>query len=224
MAIADDLELFHRWADGDVDAGQALVVRHYDAVYFFFASKLPDDVAVELTQDTFETVCKKAASLRIHSSFSSYLFGIARWKLVAHFRGQGKHAFDPLADSCPDPGPASSVTALLDHRREESTLVRALRQLALDDQILLELRIHEGLRLREIAEILGVTKERVAARLLAAKRRLLRAVEALPTSADTLTTLSSYMRDVRAEFVRRIEPAEAGSSEPAHGQEAPHGR
>src|SRR5690606_15606155 len=129
MASDDDLELFHRWAGGDVEAGQQLVLRHYDAVYFFFASKVGDQVAVELTQDTFETMCKKASSLRIHSSFASYLFGIARWILVGYFRGQGNQGFDPLSDSFPDPGKEAGVTAWLGRKREESTLVRALRQL-----------------------------------------------------------------------------------------------
>jgi RNA polymerase sigma factor (sigma-70 family) len=202
-AVDDDLELFHRWAGGDVGAGQDLLLRYYDPVYFFFAGKVPDHLAVELTQDTFETVCKKASSLRIHASFASYLFGIARWKLVAYFRGQGRQGFDPLTDSFPDPGQASSITALLDRRHDESTLVRALRQLPLDDQILIEMRVFEGLQLREIAEILGVTKERVSARLAVAKRRLVRAADG--ASADeTLTTLSSYMKGVRAELGRKL--------------------
>lgn len=209
-ATTDDRELFHRWAGGDRDAGQQLVLRHYDAVYFFFASKLPDEVAVELTQDTFETICKKASSLRIHSSFVAYLFGIARWKLVDHFRKQFEPKFDPLSDSLPDPGTASSVTAWLGKKRAESALVQALRQLPLDDQILLELRIYEALPLREIAEILGVAKEHVATRLPQAKRRLQRAAEGLALTEDTLTTLSSYMRGVRAELARKVEEAADG--------------
>ncbi len=210
MLEAEDLELFDRWAGGDVDAGQALLLRYYDPVYFFFASKLADHVAVELTQDTFEAVCRKAGSLHIHASFASYLFGIARWKLVAHFRGQGQHGFDPLSDSLPDPGPSSSITAVIERRHGESVLVKALRQLPLDDQIIIELRIYEGLRLREIAEILGVPKERVSARLVAAKRRLVRVVGGLASADDTLTTLSSYLRGVRAELAQRLEEAGRG--------------
>jgi RNA polymerase sigma factor (sigma-70 family) len=208
--VTDDRELFLCWAGGDRDAGQQLVLRHYDAVYFFFASKLPDEAAVELTQDTFETMCKQASSLRIHSSFASYLFGIARWKLVEHFRRQSKQGFDPLSDSFPDPQTASSITAWLGRRRAESTLIQALRQLPLDDQLLLDLRLYEGLQLREIAEILGMAKEGVAARLAQAKRRLRRAAEGLAPAEDTLTTLSSYMRGVRAELARNLEEAADG--------------
>jgi RNA polymerase sigma factor (sigma-70 family) len=212
MANDDDLELFQRWAGGDVDVGQQLVVRYYDAVFLFFASKVADHVAMELTQDTFETVCKKAGSLQLHASFASYLFGIARWKLVAHFRAEGKRGFDPLSDACPEPGPGATFTTLLARRREESTLVQALRQLPLDDQILLELRVYEGLRPREIAEILGVSKERVSSRLVGAKRRLMRAADGVPATEETLTTLSTYMKGVRDELTRGlglVDPEEA---------------
>jgi RNA polymerase sigma factor (sigma-70 family) len=208
--MTDDRELFLHWAGGDREAGQQLVLRHYDAVFCFFASKLSDELAGELTQDTFETMCEQASSLCIHSSFASYLFGIARWKLVHHFRGQSTQGFDPLADSFPDPGTGSSITAWLGNERTESTLVKALRQLPLDDQILLELRIYEGLQLREISEILGLAKEQVATRLSQTKRRLVRAAEGLALPGDTLTTLSSYMRGVRAELTRRLEEAADG--------------
>lgn len=208
--VTDDRELFLRWAGGDRDAGQQLVVRHYDAVYFFFASKVSDEAAVELTQHTFEIVCKQASSLRIHSSFASYLFGIARWRLVDHFRGQSGQGFDPLADSFPEPTTASSITAWLGHERADSTLIQTLRQLPLDDQLLLELRLYEGLQLREIAEILGLAREQVATRLVQAKRRLLRAAGGLGQAEDTLTTLSSYMRGVRAQLARNLEEAADG--------------
>lgn len=204
MASDDDLELFHRWAGGDVDAGQQLVRRHYDAVYCFFASKLGEHVAVELTQDTFEIMCRKASSLQIHSSFASYVFGIARWKLVDHVRRRSVHGFDPLSDSFPLLGDDPGASTWLGLRREQSTLVKALRQLPLDDQILLELRIYEALKMREIADILGTTKERVAGRLTVAKRRLVRAVEGLCSAEETMTTLTSYMKEVRTELTRRL--------------------
>jgi RNA polymerase sigma-70 factor, ECF subfamily len=217
MANEDDLELFHRWAAGEVDAGQRLVVRYYDPVYFFFASKLADHAAMELTQDTFETACEKAGSLRLHASFASYLFGIARWKLVTSLRSRVNQGFDPLSDACPDPGPGSTVTALLEQRHEESVLMSELRQLPLDDRILLELRLYEGLRLAEIAEILGLSKDRAAYRLTAAKRRLVHAAAGVTTVDETLTSLTTYVKEVRAALTGRIE---AHDREPVAPEEA----
>jgi hypothetical protein len=55
-----------------------------------------------------------------------------------------------------------------------------------------------------------MAKEGVAARLAQAKRRLRRAAEGLAPAEDTLTTLSSYMRGVRAELARKLEEAADG--------------
>ncbi len=210
--MRDDLELFDQWSAGNVVAGQRLVSRHYEAVYFFFASKLPDHIAADLTQETFETMCTKTDSLHIHSSFASYLLGIARFKLVEYFGRRAQRKFDPLTESFYGLDVGPSMTAALGDRRRSSRLVLALRKLPLDDQILLELQTYEGLGLREIAEILGVSHNRIATRLATAKRRLRRAASELPSAADTVTTLCAFMKGVQQEFVRQIRVIEHDSA------------
>lgn len=202
--MRDDLELFDQWSGGDVVAGQRLVSRHYEAVYFFFASKLPDHVAADLTQETFETMCAKTDSLHIHTSFASYLLGIARWKLVEFFGRRAQRRFDPINESFEGLDASPSITAQLGDRRRSARLVMALRKLPLDDQLLLELQTYEGLQLREIAEILGVSHNRIATRLATAKRRLRRATHELPSAADTITSLTAYMKSLHEEFVRQL--------------------
>ncbi len=205
-AMKDDLQLFERWSNGDVAAGQVLLLRHYDTVYLFFATKLAAGLAARLTQEAFESMCMSVDRIHAHSTFASYLLGIARAKLVEFHRSRSGDAFDPLSETISGPGMDPSFSTLVGEQHEVTRLVGALRTLPLDDQILLELRVHGALRLREIAEILEVSVELVAARLTTAKRRLQRAMgEGSPSEEGTLTTLSSYMDGVRAEHVRRLE-------------------
>lgn len=194
----DDIELFDQWSDGDVEAGQELIRRHYDAVYVFFASKVPEHIAADLTQETFEVMCAKAERLRIHTSFIAYLLGIARWKLVERLGRRARRRFDPITESIDGLDEMPTITTLLAQKRRSSRLVLALRRLSLDDQIVLELRTYQGLGLREIAEILGVADNRIATRIATAKRRLRRAAQQIPQGEDTLTTLASYMQDLHA--------------------------
>ncbi len=211
--MRDDLELFERWSDGDVIAGQELVNRHYETIFFFFASKLPDHLASDLTQETFETMCAKTDSLHIHTSFSSYLLGIARWKLVEFFGRRARRKFDPITESFEGLDASPSITSLLGDKRRSSRLVMALRKLPLDDQILLELQTYEALQLREIAEILGVSHNRIATRLATAKRRLRRAAFELPSGADTVTSLSAYMKGLHDDFVEQLDAEEDGDGD-----------
>ena len=140
-----DSELLDAWAGGDVEAGQALIKRHYRAVYLFFYGKVGPSASEDLTQATFETLTERRGDFRGDSALRTFLFGIARYKLVHHFeqRRGGDRAFEPLEDSIHDPELQRSITSLFAARDREVLVVQALRSLSLDDQTLLELKDYE---------------------------------------------------------------------------------
>lgn len=204
-----DEEALTAWIDGSEAAGRALIERHYERILLFFFSKVAPDVARDLTQATFETLCQKKVEFRGDSSVLTYVFGIARWKLVHHFRNVSKQRqrFDPLEESAEVPDVEASINALFIGRQEETLLVRALRSLPLDDQIILELKEYEGLSSRELAEMYDVGREAMSSRVTRARRRLAASVERLSKSArlidSTLTGLDAHMRKIR-EAVRGL--------------------
>jgi RNA polymerase sigma-70 factor (ECF subfamily) len=219
--VANDTELFSAWMAGQADAGRTLISRHYPRILSFFCSKVPAEAARDLTQSTFETLCANAKSFRGESSFVTYLFGIARWKLVDHLRREGKQRerFDPLRDSVEDLRVERSLGSLLQDRRDEMTLVLALRKLPLDDQIILELRDYEGLTGRELAEIYGVKRTTMTARLSSARRRLAALVSEVsaggPSIEETASNLDRCMRRIHAAFLQSCQsgmPLASGNS------------
>ena len=198
-----DLELLNAWSGGDVQAGQQLIKRHYDAVYLFCYGKVGPQVSEDLTQATFETLCGHPEKFRGDSAMRTYLFGIARWKLVHHFEnraGTGK-PFEPLEDSIHDPALERSITSLFAARDREVLVVQALRSLSLDDQSLLELKDYEGMTAAALALVFEIPAGTVASRLKRARGRLRAAVERLAISPDlveqTMTNLDGYMRAIR---------------------------
>ena len=70
----------------DAAAGKRLVQRHYRRILLFFYSKVGPELGRDLTQDTFETLCARRVAFRGEANVLTYLFGIARWKLVHHLR------------------------------------------------------------------------------------------------------------------------------------------
>lgn len=202
----DDATALEAWIGGDVRAGQVLVRRHYDRILLFFYSKVSSEVARDLTQSTFETLCAKGSGFRGRSSLTTYLFGIARWKLVHHFRNEQTHRrrFDPLRDSAADPVVDVTISSLFEGRRRQTLVVRGLRTLPLDDQVLLELKDYEGLTGRQIAEIFEMNRPAVAARISRARKRLAKAVHQLSLSTgsveDTDTDIDACMGQIRQTF------------------------
>lgn len=203
-----DLELLDAWGAGDVQAGQALVKRHYQRVYLFFYGKVGAEVSEDLTQTTFETLCQRREDFRGDSTLRTFLFGIARWKLVRHFerRRTTQQPFAPLEDSIHDPDLERSMTSLFAAREREMLLVQALRRIPLDDQLLLELKDYEGMTARELAEVFEVPPGTIASRLLRARERLTKAARRLTTHPHllehTLTDLDRHMRGIRERLAR----------------------
>lgn len=201
--IRDDFELFDLWSDGDVEAGQALIRRHYDGVYVFFASKVPESVAAALTQRTFEVMCVRADRLGRYISVASFLLRIAREILLDRLGQRIDRPFDPTTESIDELDDGVTLTSVLIDKAHASRLVLALRRLPLDDQIMLELQTRPVLDLREVAEILGVSDNRIATRIATAQRRLRRAASPIPGDEDTLTILALYLESLYVELVGR---------------------
>lgn len=170
-----DAELLHAWGRGDKAAGNALVARHFDAVYSFFRIKIAAEVD-DLVQRTFLACAASHTRLREGGSFRAYLFAIARNEFFAALRRQlggrevdlGASSIDALAESGSVPTPVSRLAA----KAEQILLLRALRRLPLDDQIALELCYWKGLRAAEVGEVFGVPASTIRTRLSRARAQL----------------------------------------------------
>lgn len=206
-----DLQLLEAWAAGDPAAGRALVRRHYDSVFLFFHARLDPEASADLVQSTFETLFTRSGEFRGESSVRTFIYGIARWKLLDHLRRpsgrEDLYAFD--ADFV-HVASARSLGSMLDARRQESLLVQAMRSLPLDDQLVLELKDYEGLTAREMAQIFDVPPGTIATRIRKARMRLGDAVRERASSPEqasaTMTDLDEHMRRVRDQMRGLIGP------------------
>lgn len=198
-----DLELLERWRGGDTQAGSALFERHFDALCRFFRNKLSAaDGVDDLIQRTFLALVEHREQFRGDASVRTYLFTLARHELYAHLRRAGRDAarFDPLVHSVHDGAP-SPITHVAQHR-EQGLLLRALRLVPVELQIVLELYYWEDLTAPQLAAVLEVPEGTVRTRLRRARQLLARALEQLGEDpgcvASTQTRLEDWARSVRA--------------------------
>lgn len=195
MGADRDLELLQRWRDGDEEAGERLLARHFDAVCRFFRNKV-GDAAPDLIQQTFLACCESRGQIRDESAFRSFLFGVARNILLGHYKRKRAAAerFDPLADSVIELGDPSAGS-LLGRRQEETIILQALRALPLDLQIVFELYHLEGLTARELGKIYGLTEPGMYGRLRKAKLLLEAEVAQLTRSPELRESTLSGLED-----------------------------
>ena len=193
-----DFELLEAWRGGDENAGRELFGRYFDAVYRFFRNKV-DEVAEDLTQQTFMGLVQSRDRFRGDASFRTYLFMIARKKLYSHLRTTQRRS-DPVefhSTSVADLGlvsPSRAVAA----RQEQQLLLQALRRLPIEMQVALELFYWEELTVAEIAEVLETPVGTVKSRLQRARARLDQVIAELAESEDLLrSTVDNFERWAR---------------------------
>ena len=135
-----------------------------------------EDVAQELTAQTFERALSRLHTLRDRGAFGGWLFRIARSIIAGYYRRRrpvvslenvGEHA---AVETSANPGPEAMVEAF----QEVEALKEALLLLSEREQEIIRLRFVAGLTNRAIAKVMGLREGNVAVILFRALRKLRR--------------------------------------------------
>lgn len=205
--MEDDFSLLEAWQAGDADAGNRLFHRHFDRVSWFFQNKVSDGLE-DLIQETFLACVESRDKFRRESSFRAFLLGVANNVLRSHYRKRARSdaRLDFGVTSARDLNPSPST--IVAKKAETKLLLKGLRAIPLDSQVLLELYYWERLSGPELAEALEVPEGTVRTRLRRARQLLQKAIEQLAQSEGTaLTTIQGL-----EEWAREIKEAGLGVS------------
>jgi RNA polymerase sigma-70 factor (ECF subfamily) len=173
-----DSDLITRAAGGDPAAFQALVERHRSMVYrvaFQFAGNHYD--AEDIAQDVFIKVYRSLDKFRQDAQLSSWLYRIVMNACIDHRRRQvpagaapfGEEAEQRLLNTPEEtPGPEDRAYA----GELGQVLESEINRLPQGQRIVFIMRHHQGLKLVEIADALGLAEGTVKRQLHAAVHRL----------------------------------------------------
>ena len=150
----------------DEESARRIVEAHYGDVLAYCRRHAPSpDEAADATQETFLRFVKSMPTYRDQGKPLAYLLTIARRVCIDACRRRGR-VWDQLDESVPAP----AVEAGYEVRE-------ALQALSPDQREVLELRYDQGLRVAEVAHVLGVSR-------FAAARRISAALDALKAELD----------------------------------------
>jgi len=203
--VREDGILLDAWREGDAESGNELVRRHFVSIYRFFRNKVDGDLD-DLVQATF-TRCVERRDKVVDDGFRPYLFGVARNVLREHYRERARERkLDLENGSVADFGASPSQLAV--ERQDHRLLLAGLRQIPLDDQIILELFYWESMTGRELATVLDVPEGTARTRLRSARQSLEAALAGLTRSAhllqSTLDNLEKWSASIREALAAEV--------------------
>lgn len=172
----DDVDLVKRIGAGDKRAMHVLYLRYNDAIYAFSVARSGNsDLASDCVHDTMLDVWRSAGKFAGRSSVKTWLFSIARNKLVDALRKRGKHAYvedvPEIEDTAPNPEAAAIAAA------EHARLHHCLEGLSGTQKAAVRLAFFEELSYPEVAEIEAVPVGTIKTRIHHAKQALMRCLE-----------------------------------------------
>lgn len=173
----DDTDLIKRIGSGDKRAMHALYIRYNGALYAFAMSRCDNaDLASDCVHDTMLDVMRTASRFSGKSSVKTWLFAIARNKLVDALRKRGKISFVEEVPESEDQAPNPEAAAIA--AAERVRLRGCIEGLTEAHRSAVRLAFLEELTYPEIAEIEAVPVGTIKTRIHHAKRALMRCLEA----------------------------------------------
>ncbi|MEX1368839.1 MAG: sigma-70 family RNA polymerase sigma factor [Nannocystaceae bacterium] len=220
---SNDIDLLRKWRDGDRRAGDTLIRRHYRYALGRAKAQLGnEDAAVEATQHAMTVLVQKQDALeRIEKieeqrkgeheherskrppPFRAYLAKIIYFSVLTQTKRRTKQSkHDLFEDDKARPGtvPRGAAT-MLDHKEEEKLMIKAMRSLSIDDQLVFYYEFVSDKKRTEIAKLIGVSSKGIYKRVNTAKAHLrerLKTFRDSPVGQNTLGGLETWLKSMHA--------------------------
>jgi RNA polymerase sigma-70 factor (ECF subfamily) len=168
---AEDVDLIGRYLRGDLGAFNDLMRAHQDRVFGICLRMLRDrEAALDVTQETFLTVFRKADRYREEAAFSTWLYRVTVNACYDHLRRTKRRHADALPEGMDPADPKAGDPMLAAELRPdvEAALARIPQEFR-SAVVLVDL---QGLAIDQAADVLGVPSGTVKSRIHRGRRLL----------------------------------------------------
>ncbi|MDD5605938.1 MAG: RNA polymerase sigma factor [Patescibacteria group bacterium] len=156
LSVSKLNQLAEQAQSGNTDAFGQIFDLLSDNIYKFLAFRVKDpEIAKDLTSQTFLEAWQSLKRYNANRSFKTWIFSIARYKLIDHYRSfKPQVSLDAVTD-IPDDTDIGVETA---NALESYAIIDALNHLPEMYQTVLKLKLIEQLEYSEISDITGKTE------------------------------------------------------------------
>ncbi len=168
-----DEKLIKKALKGSQSAWQQLISRYEKTVYHYALRMTSNsDDALDLMQETFVSVCRSLPDYRGDSSFKTWLLRIAHFRIIEFYRKRKWFADESELDNV-DADPRHTCPELaLNNKQTQLQIVRVMKQLPLEQKLIVELKIFQQQTFDVIGQQLGISNNTVKSRFYSALDKL----------------------------------------------------
>jgi RNA polymerase sigma factor (sigma-70 family) len=168
MESGSDNDVMVEVRSGDVDKLGLLFERHKAALFgYFYRNTHSAEISEDLVQSVFLRILKYKSRFSGDGRFTTWMYHIAHNVYADHFKKINTHA-NAGDISTAEPEDCETAERRLLKGERVQLIEKALRRLSKDQREILVLSRYEGLKYREIAEILGCSEGAVKVRIFRA--------------------------------------------------------
>jgi RNA polymerase sigma-70 factor, ECF subfamily len=181
------LALLRQVKAGDERAFTTLYTSLSRRIFAFALNQVHDEArAEEIVVDTMHEVWKKPEQFNGTSKFSTWVLGIARYKVLNSFR-EARHAHDELNEEIAESVESEAGTPFeaLAERQRSQGVKRCMSKLSDEHRECMHLAFFEGLTLAEIAELQSCPENTVKTRMFHARQKIKNCLRLLLASEGT---------------------------------------
>jgi RNA polymerase sigma-70 factor, ECF subfamily len=181
--------LLARIKNGDENAFRTLYTAFSRRIFAFALNQIHDEArAEEVVIDTMHEVWKKPTEFNGTSKLSTWVLGIARFKVLNSFR-ESKHDHEELNEDIAESIECEGHTPFesLAEQERAAGIRRCMQKLSDDHRESMQLAFFEGLTLAEIAELQSCPENTVKTRLFHARQKIKNCLRLLLASEGIAT-------------------------------------
>jgi RNA polymerase sigma-70 factor (ECF subfamily) len=183
FAPKSDDQLIERALAGSERAWLSLVQRYEKRLYNYALRMCGNtDDAMDILQDVLLSVYRNLSSYRGDGVFVAWLFRIASFRCIDHFRKRKFHA--PIEETeIVDETGKNMPDINFDNTQSNRDITRLMIRLPLDQRQVVELKFFQSFTFDEISSQLGISSNTAKTRLYAALAKMRKQVEFSPAGS-----------------------------------------
>lgn len=175
----DELILFEKIKQGDIELFEILFEKYYQPLCnFAFLFLKNEPLSQEVVSDIFVNIWMKKENIEIHTSLKSFLYQSTRNAVISSLRKKNPQFVRDFQDDI-STDIQTPETILLD-REFENAMQDLIGELPKMSGLVLRMKKIDGLRYKEIAEVLNISEKTVENHITQAIKKMRKFIDLKP--------------------------------------------